>query len=327
MALFLSTDDVAKVWHMPQAIDAMRGLCRTEARGDTISAERIHMPLATGFMRILPGALTDVGVFGFKEFRAVANLATQFSVSLFDLESGDALAYIDADHITTLRTAAMASVGLEEMAPESARTIGIVGSGKEAFAALRGTSEVRPHVRSGWVYSPTPERRQLFAKRAREELGIELKAVATPEEAVSEADLVTSATNSNGAEVLRGEWVKNGVHVTSIGSTAPDQREIDPATWERMDRVVVDTMRLLHESGDAITAMEMGRLDTDRVADIASVVAGTRPGRQSDYETTMYKSVGSGLQDLAAAYRIYTDARAMGLGREAPALSQSPVFR
>jgi ornithine cyclodeaminase/alanine dehydrogenase-like protein (mu-crystallin family) len=152
--------------------------------------------------------------------------------------------------------------------------------------------------------------------------------VATPEEAVGEADLVTSATNSNGAEVLRGEWVKNGVHVTSIGSTAPEQREIDPVMWERMDRVAVDTMRLLHESGDAITAAEVGvRLDTDRITDIASVVAGKRQGRKSDHESTMYKSVGTGLQDLAAAYRIYTDARTMGLGREAPALSSSPLAR
>lgn len=327
MALFLDTDDVAKVWHMPQAIDAMRALCLTEASGHTISAERIHMPLATGFMRVLPGALTDVGVFGFKEFRAVGNAATQYSVSLFDLESGDALAYIDADHITTLRTGAMASVGLDVLAPHSARTIGIIGSGKEAFAALRGTCEVRPDVRSGWVFSPNPERRRLFAERARMELGIELEPVSTPEEAVGEADLVTSATNSKGKEVLLGEWVKNGVHVTSIGSTAPDQREINPAMWERMDRVVVDTMRLLHESGDAITASEAGRLDTDRVSDIASVVAGARSGRLGDWESTMYKSVGSGLQDLAAAYRIYTDARSMGLGREAPALSQRPTFR
>jgi alanine dehydrogenase len=326
VALFLSSADVAKVWHMPQAIDAMRGLCHTEARGDTISAERIHMPLPTGFVRVLPGALTDVGIFGFKEFRAVGNRPTQFSVSLFDLESGDALAYIDADHITTLRTGAMASVGLDVLAPKSAQTIGIIGSGKEAFAALRGTSVVRPDVQSGWVYSPTPARREAFAQRAREELGIDLKAVATPEEAVGEADLVTSATNSKGKEVVRGDWVKGGVHVTSIGSTAPEQREIDAVMWERMDRVVVDTMRLLHESGDAITAANMGRLDTDRVADVASVVAGTSLGRQSECESTMYKSVGSGLQDLAAAYRVYTDARAMGLGREAPALTQSPAM-
>ncbi|WP_445189212.1 ornithine cyclodeaminase family protein [Pseudonocardia sp. Cha107L01] len=327
MALFLSTDDVAKVWQMPQAIDAMRELCRTEARGETISAERIHMPLPNGFMRILPGALTDVGVFGFKEFRAGSS-GTQYSVSLFDLETLDALAYVDAENITTMRTGALASVGLDVMAPEDAQTIGLIGSGKEAFAALQGMSLVRPSVKSGWVYSPTPERRELFAKRARTELGIALEVATTPEEAVGEADLVTSATNSRGAEVLRGEWVKNGVHVTSIGSTAPDQREIDAAMWDRMDHVAVDTMRLLHESGDAITAAELGvRLDSARVTDIASVVAEKRPGRNSSLESTMYKSVGSGLQDIAAAYRIYTDARNMGLGREAPALSSPPLPR
>jgi alanine dehydrogenase len=326
MALFLSADDVAKVWQMPQAIDAMRALCQTEARGQTISAERIHMPLPRGFMRILPGALTDVGVGGFKEFRVGGTSGTQYSVSLFDLQSGDALAYVDAGHITTMRTGAMASVALDVMAPEDVQTVGVLGSGKESFAALLGMREVRPNVQSGWVYSPNPERRESFAHRVKDELGIVLEPVAKADEAVAEADLVTSATTSNGAEVLLGEWVKNGVHVTSLGSTAPDQREINAAMWERMDRVAIDTWRLLHESGDAIIAADAGVcLDSDRVTNIASVVSGIRPGRESDHESTMYKSVGTGLQDVASAYRIYSDARRLGLGREAPALSRPLV--
>jgi ornithine cyclodeaminase/alanine dehydrogenase-like protein (mu-crystallin family) len=176
---------------------------------------------------------------------------------------------------------------------------------------------VRPTIQRGRVYSPTPDHRQAFAAEMRQRYRVDMVSVDRPESAIDGAHIVLTATGTGGREALHGDWLQPGQHVNSIGSTAPEQREIHPSVWQAADRIVLDTRRLLHESGDAIVAQGAGALDEAKVCELNQVVAGRAAGRTAAGQITLYKSVGTGLQDVAAAYRIYQTARERHLGTQA----------
>ena len=315
MVLQLTRDDLSKVWTMQAAVESMRQLCVTEAAGHTISAERIHIPLSHGFIRILPGVLIDEKVLGYKEFHSGSD-GMRVTIHLFDLESGAPLAHMDASQVTLLRTGAMGAVAMSKLVDPTAQTVGVIGSGKEAMTALEGLALVRPDIKSGSVFSPNPTRRADFASAANTNFGFELRVADSAPDAVGDVDVVIAATNSFGRIALEGSWLRPGIHINSIGSTALEQREIDPEVWRLADRIVIDTPRLLHESGDAVAAAAENAFDPESIVTIADAFTSEVPIRTSPDQTTMYKSVGTGLQDMAAAYRIYTEAQAAGLGHD-----------
>ena len=318
MTLVLDEAQVRQVLEMPDAITAMEALCREEAAGQTISAERIHLRLPRGFLRILPGVLTQSGVMGYKAFHTNGH-GVRYAIHLFDFETGAPLAMMDANYVTAIRTGAMAGVALKYLSPADATRVGIIGSGAEARSELAALMAVRPGIRSGRVFSPRPERREAFAKEMSATYGLDLTAVEQPQRAIDGAEILLVATGTRGGGVaLEGAWLHAGLHINSIGSTAPEQREIDPEVWRRADRIALDTHRLLHESGDALAAEEAGALDRAKIVELHQIVAGQAAGREGAGQTTLYKSVGTGLQDIAAAGRIYQRARDQGLGSEMP---------
>jgi ornithine cyclodeaminase/alanine dehydrogenase-like protein (mu-crystallin family) len=315
MTLVLDEAQVRRVLDMPDAITAMEALCREEAAGQTLSAERIHLRLPRGFLRVLPGVLTQSGVMGYKAFHTNGR-GVRYAIHLFDFESGAPLAMMDANYVTAVRTGAMAAVALKYLSPTDATRVGIIGSGAEARTELAALMAVRPGMRSGRVFSPRPERRQAFAREMSGTYSLELTAVERPQQAIEGAEILLVATGTRGAVALEGGWLHSGLHINSIGSTAPEQREIDPEVWRRADRIALDTHRLLHESGDALAADDAGALDRSKIVELNQIVAGQAPGRASPGQTTLYKSVGTGLQDIAAASRIYQRAREQGVGSE-----------
>jgi alanine dehydrogenase len=313
--LVLQSEEVRPLLDMAGAIEAMEALCHEEAAGQTLSADRIHIRLERGMLRILPGVLSRTGVLGYKEFHT-GSQGVRYAIHLFDLESGAPLAVMDANYVTAIRTGAMAGVALKYLAPSGASDVAVIGSGAEARTEVEALIAVQPDIRRGRVFSPRPERREAFARDMSERYGIQLRAVGEPQEAIDGAHIVLTATGTRGQEALHGEWLQPGQHVNSIGSTAPEQREIHPSVWQTADCIVLDTHRLLHESGDALVASQNGAIDEGKVCQLNQVVAGTSPGRTDARQITLYKSVGTGLQDVAAAYRIYQTALERKLGTE-----------
>src|SRR5579859_494347 len=311
---------------MAEAIEAMEALCHEEAAGQTLTAERIHIRLERGMLRILPGVLTRTGVLGYKEFHT-GSQGIRYAIHLFDLESGAPLAIMDASYVTAIRTGAMAGVALKYLASADATEVAVIGSGAEARTQMEALMAVCPAVRLGRVFSPRPERRQAFAREMAERYGVQMRPVDRPQDATAGAQLVLTATGTRGGgEALHGDWLESGQHVNSIGSTAPDQREIHPSVWQAADRIVMDTRRLLHESGDAIVAREAGAIDETKLCEINQLVGGSARGRTDARQITLYKSVGTGLQDVATAYRIYQTALVRKLGTESAELTTPRVM-
>jgi ornithine cyclodeaminase/alanine dehydrogenase-like protein (mu-crystallin family) len=230
----------------------------------------------------------------------------QAIVCLFDPDTGTPLALMDGTYITAMRTAAGSALATRLLAREDARVLAILGTGVQAHSHARLVPRVRTfdEVR---VAGRDPERVEAFA---REIGGI---AAESYEQAIRGADVVAATTHAR-QPVVRRQWLSPGVHVNSVGLN-PSGREIDEATVA--DAVVVVESRASALAAPPAGAPELVGIEPTLIhAELGELVAGTKPGRRSREEITLYKSVGVAVQDAAAAALVLATARERSVGRE-----------
>lgn len=320
MTVILDSADVRSVADIPGVVSDLEAAYRYEAHGSVQVADRVNLMSGESWLRLMAAAVPPLGVLGYKAFHLV-NGTVRYVVTLIDLDDGAVLAMLDADYLTALRTAATAGLAATYLAP-AATTLGVIGSGAEARMQTRVLCALLPVERVA-VFSPRAERRERFARDLADETGLTVDTAEEPGAATSNAEVVVVATNTGtGGPAFDRAWIPDGSHVSSIGSTLPSQRELAVDVWGYPDTIVVDTPQVLEESGDAIAASEAGTLDTKKVITLASLCAdGNRP-----FGRTLYKSVGSPVQDVVVATSVYRRARELGLGTSAPDfLSIKPV--
>jgi ornithine cyclodeaminase/alanine dehydrogenase len=313
VALFLTHEDVCASVTMLDAVDAMEGAFREQAEGKVIQPHRLNLKAGKGWLRVGPAVLEGSGYMGFKAMNLAPGHGVRYQVHLYRIADGELLAIMDALHLTTLRTGATSAVATRHLAGGAATTIGVIGSGIEARAQLEAMHALGL-ARSARVYSPTQANREQFATDYSRSLGIEVLPVSRAREAVSGCGLVVAAVKSTETALL-GEWLEPGTHVNSVGTARPEQREIDPATFQRSAVIVVDTREgVFGEAGDVIAAKDV--VSPEQVYELAELVTGRAPGRSDDKQITLFKSVGSAHQDVAIAARIFERAREKNLGSE-----------
>ncbi|WP_342309471.1 NAD(P)-binding domain-containing protein [Pseudomonas fluorescens] len=316
--LFLSDADVASLADWSAAVAALAQAYasptsdamvppRSMARGDGI------------WLRSLTAVPPTGGHMGCKLIAASMRArCASYLIALFNQQSMALSALIDGNRVTGLRTAATAALAVDLLAPQRALRVGVIGAGFEARGALDCLKSVRDvaHVR---VFSPTPASRERFADSFRP--GLDIHAVGSAQEAVQDCDVVICAARSRDeSPVLQGAWIGPGTTIVSLGSTLPEQREVDPVTMERAVCIVADMpQEVLHDTGDAIAAITAGVYVADKLVALSDLVAGRVIPRQNDSDIVLYKSVGSALQDVVIAQVLYERARQQGLGIELPA--------
>src|SRR5213082_762001 len=247
-----------------------------------------------GFFGMMPALTPDglgIKIVTFYATNAERGLPTHMAtIFLVDPETGAPLAIMDGRLITEMRTAAVSAAATKLLAPTEAKILAILGSGvqahshAEALRLVRQFEEIR-------VWSPTREHAEQFAT--------EIGAKSMPaEEAVRGADVIVTATSSK-TPVLHGSWLKSGCHVNAVGASRPDWREMDD---EAMANVVfVDSREgAMKESGDVILS------GAKIYAELGEAFAGKIPSRAS--ETTIFKSLGMAVEDIAAATLVYRSA-------------------
>jgi ornithine cyclodeaminase/alanine dehydrogenase-like protein (mu-crystallin family) len=309
VALFLRHEDVCASVTMADAIAAMEDVFREEAEGGVVLPARINMKAGKGWLRVGPVSLEKSGWAGFKAMNLAPGHGVRYQVHLYRSATGELLAIMDAQHLTTLRTGATAAVAVKRLARKAPGVLAVLGSGVEARAQMDAMLELGI-VKSARVFSVTPANRERFAHDYREKT--EIHAVASAQEAVRGSDLVVAAVKS-AETVLYGEWLEPGMHVSSVGTARRDQREIDPVTFQRSHITVVDTREgVFGEAGDAVAAKDV--VKPDDVHELSALVAGKAPARTREDQITLFKSVGTGVQDIALAARIYEQASRRGLG-------------
>jgi ornithine cyclodeaminase/alanine dehydrogenase-like protein (mu-crystallin family) len=309
----LDEQDVRRLLPMGECIDVMADALASLAR------DELHNPLR--FVVRPPGEQTLMGLmpahrsapaplYSLKTVVIAPSNAErgldlhQGFVALFDGETGETRALLNAGGITAVRTAAVSGVATRLLAREDARTLAILGAGIQAKAHLEAMRAVRDFDRV-LVWSRTPG-------RAAELDGVE--EAESAEAAVRDADVVVTATSAPEPILFRA-WLKEGAHVNAAGSSIPTTRELDTATMASASLFVDRRESTLNEAGDYLFPMREGAIGPEHIrGEIGEILIGAVPGRTSEDELTVFKSLGLAVEDLAAAEHVLRRAEAENAG-------------
>lgn len=315
--LLLEHDDIAGLLSPEEVIEALREALIEQSKGLVQVPPRTTVESTSGFgwLRTMPAILNGAKVMGFKAMHSTPGVGVGYFVDLYDLPTGELLAMMDADWLTAQRTAATAALGVDMLARETIRTVGVLGSGEQARSMLIATSKVR-HLAEIKVFSPTPAHRQAFAETIGREHGLNVKPVEQPQQAVAGCDLLLSVFRAGKAPFVAADWITPGMHICAASSVRPSARELDDAIWRSAAVVAVDDRTHAFESGDGRSAIASRSCDPQRSVELWELVSGQKRGRVTDADITLFKSVGTALQDIAVAKAIYLRARQKGLGRD-----------
>ena len=292
--LFLNEEQVREHLQITDLIPAMEKALIDFSAGRVIQPVRQVIPVDPpgGFYGMMP-ALTPEGlgqkIVTFYPRNADKGVPTHMAlIVLNDRETGAPFGVMDGRLITEMRTAAVSAAATKLLAPKNANALAILGSGVQARSHLEALQLVR-QFEDIRVWSPTLE----HAKRFAQEIGA---AAMSAEEAVRDADVIVTVTSSK-TPVLKGDWLKPGCHVNAIGACRPDWRELDDEAMQK-NVVFVDSREgALRESGDVILS------GAKIYAELGEALAGKVPARAS--ETTIFKSLGMAVEDIAAAMLVY----------------------
>ena len=222
---------------------------------------------------------------------------------LNDGETGRPLAVFDATRLTPWRTAAASAVAARRLARKDARRMVMVGAGTLAPFVIRAHMAARP-IESVALWNHRPERAEALARQLAAE-GLPVSAVSDLEEAVRSADLVSCATLATDP-LIRGAWLRPGTHLDCIGAFLPTMRETDDDVVRRASIFCDNRAGATKEAGDLVAPLGAGVITpADILADLDDLARGRHPGRTSDEEITFFKSVGTAVEDLAAAVLVY----------------------
>lgn len=314
MALLLRDGDVRSLLEITDSIDALEEAFTALSHGNAVNRPRTRVVQANGILHVLAASFADSGMLGLKTY-TVFRQGVRSLILLFSAEDGRLLSMIEAEWLGRIRTGAVSGLATRHLAIQEAARVGLVGAGKQAVTQLMGVCAVRP-IRTILVYSRRQPECEAFCKQMSEQLQIKVVPAASAREAVEEADVVITATTA-GEPVFSGEWLKPGCHVNAIGSNWARRRELDDETLERSSLIVTDSVEQARmEAGDLMIPANAGSMDWESVWELADVVAGDGPQRNSSFDITIFKAVGVALEDITVAARAYVLARERGVGEE-----------
>ena len=314
MALFLKDEDVAQCVTMDAMLEAIESMQRQYGDGQAHNMTRRKIIADSGMLSVMGGGLFHQGLLGVKTYTVVKG-AYSFQVSLYDANTGELLLYTQANRLGQLRTGATTGVAVKHLANPEDATVGIIGTGGQAPTQLEALSKVRG-IKKIKAYSRTQERREEFARRMTDTMGVKVSAATSNEDAVRDCDIVLCIAATMDP-VVEADWLKDGSTLIGAGPTTWRAREVDEAVITRAGKLIVDsTEQAAIEAGDLCSAVDKGIIQWSKVQELRHVVSGAVTGRDSNDQVVYAKIMGTGVADVAAAKLAYDSAKAAGLGTE-----------
>ena len=315
----ISGRDVARLLPVDDCTELMRETMFRLGKGEAQQPLRMVMGVqgSSGLISMMPAQVGSI--LGFKSVtvypdnRGTSLPTHQAVIGLIDSQTGAMVALVDGTSITELRTAAVSAVATREMARDGASTMLVIGAGAQARAhvvaieAALDLEEIR-------VWNRDASRARALVDDLGPELSTPLRAVDAAEEGARGADIIVTATSAAEPVVARG-WIEPGTHINAVGACIPTARELDTRTIVDA-RLIVDRIEsALSEAGELVIPLQANDIDRGKIAgELGSVLTGEIPGRTDSAEITVFKSLGLGIQDIAAANLVYEAAVAEGAG-------------
>ena len=323
MVRILTRREVQKALPMRQAIEVVKGAFAQLSAGqaDLPLRTALDVPRHNGVTLFMPAylsaddamALKIVSVYDDNPDKGLPLIHAL--VIVIDAETGAPDAVMDGTYLTALRTGAASGAATDLLARPDARVAAVFGAGAQGRTQLEAVSAVRP-IEEAWVYDLESERAQRYADEMHERLKLDVRVADSPARAVRGADVVCTATTSR-APVFADADLQPGTHLNAIGAYTPEMQEIPLETVRRAKIVIDHHEAALAEAGDLLIPMDQGIIAPDHIhAELGEIVAGTKAGRESSEEITLFKSVGVAVQDVATATAVLEAARDSGLGTD-----------
>jgi ornithine cyclodeaminase/alanine dehydrogenase-like protein (mu-crystallin family) len=304
--LYLTESEIAELVDPALAVDAIEACFRRMAAGEVEIAPRRRLRLPEGSLADMAAADNGIGLSGGKLYVATATGVT-FVVSLFDSETSELVAVIEADRLGQLRTGAASGVAARHLARSGARTLGVIGCGHQAETQVACVRAALPSLERVTAFCRTPDKLAAFCERTGAQPGESHRDAA-------ENDVVVTITSSRDP-VLRGEWLAPGTLVLAAGANVVTRRELDNTVLERASFVCCDWVEQAKlESGDLVEPVQAGVLDWLEVHELHEVVSGELTGRQSDDDIVVFKSNGLAAWDVALGAEAARLAAERGVG-------------
>jgi ornithine cyclodeaminase/alanine dehydrogenase-like protein (mu-crystallin family) len=308
MPLYLTEEDVATLLTPADALEAVEGSFHHLAEGAVHVKPRYRLPLERGQLAVMAASDLELGVAGAKIY-AAGRSGAEFLVCLFDATEHELVAVIEADELGRLRTGAASGVAARHLAREGARSLGVIGCGRQAETQVDCIRTALPTIDHVVAFCRTADRLEAFCRR------VGAEPADSHQEAATQEVVVTITTSRD--PVLRGEWLRPGALVCAAGANRPEARELDNAVLERAAFVCCDSKEDARlESGDLIEPVERGVLDWLEVHELHEVVSGQIEGRQSAEDIVVFKSNGIAAWDVAIGALALARAKERGVGRD-----------
>ncbi len=322
---YLSGPDVnALAMSDDEIIAAVEAGLLAQGRGETVIEPRVHLipdPSFYGHFNVLRGYVAPLKLAGVKIVGDYVNnykqeLPSEMALlNLFDPRTGMPVAVIDASAITDMRTGAMTALGAKHLARKDSKVLGHIGARGTAYWNVRlldrlfGFDEI-------WVHSRRPESRDAFAQRLSTDLARNVHATEDWESCVRGADIVVEASRLSQPEpLLKTEWIKNGALVVPYGTMSA----VELSLTDIMDKIVVDDWGQCKAGmfGSLRAHVEAGKLSAETLhGELGEIVAGKKPGRESDDETNLFWHRGLSISDIALGSAMLEKAKRLGVGQQ-----------
>jgi ornithine cyclodeaminase/alanine dehydrogenase-like protein (mu-crystallin family) len=314
--------EVRQLLPMTECIDLMQRTMIAVSEGRVVLPLRsiLVMPGDRGMMGMMPGYLADPECFGVKLVSLIPrNKPPQYSshlglVLLFEADHGQPVALLDAAEITAIRTAAASGLATRLLARPEAGDLALLGAGEQARSHLEAMLSVRA-LRRIRVWGRDRDKARLFAQAQGARHRIAIETSPTVREAIAGADIICTTTKAR-EPILQGDWLTPGTHLNVVGSSIAAAAEIDTSAVVRSRFFVDRRESTIHEGGEYLRALKSGAITADHIlGEIGEVANGSKIGRTSQLDVTLYKSLGIAPQDLASAHHVLEKARAAGVGQ------------
>jgi len=315
MPLFLTEKDVREILTMEIALEEVEKSFQLLTQGQNVNSPRNRISVPSGHLNFMTASAPDSGVMGHKTYAAIRGQTIPFYVDIYDSSTGKLLSLMEASYLGQIRTGAATGIATRYMSREESSTAAVIGSGYQARTQLEAVCKVRD-IKAARVYSRDKDKREKYAQRMTEKLGIPVEPCEDGKSCVNDADIVITITSSP-KPVLEGEWLSPGTHINAAGGNHWMRREIDDEVIRKSNPIVVDDIEQAKiECGDILSAIERGTTGWQHVRNFSEVMNGTYEGRPSKESITLFESQGLAIQDVCVGKSVYKTALQLGIGQQ-----------
>jgi len=319
--LVLTSDDVESILTINDTISVLEKSFIELSRKQVNMTDRDVFVLEdkNGWFGIMTAHMKNMAALGtklvtvFPKNIEINKPTTQAVISLIDVNTGELIGIIDGSLITGMRTGATTGIATKYLSKKNSSKLSILGSGFQSKFQLMAICSVR-HIKEIFINSPSIDSKSDYIHELEDLLDIPIIIEKNITKLLNTDILVTSTTSPT--PLFDGNLLDNGIHINCIGAHTKETREVDLRTIEKSKVVVDERSTALREAGELIIPLQNGEI-TDKIiyAELAEIVSGQKPGRLTDDEITLFKSMGLSLEDISTAKFVFDKAIEKGLGQ------------